>query len=198
MAGHREGCPSHLASVTSALTGQNAAAGPDGGCNSRGAPAPPPGGTVTPQSSLGWVGSWAGRGCPLTLCPLPAEHPGCRGDHLAAAGPGRAVAGCGWSCAPSHGGLRCPAGHLRFCQGLGAGATGEGLGPPVPTHTDTLEGGGPPGSFLPIYLGPNHTLIPPAGPPHRESQGVGTDGSLMTLGPSRSRGSAVNPEAVKS
>lgn len=119
-------------SITSALTGQNAAAGPDGGRDGRGAPAPPPGGTVTPQSSLGWVGSWAGRGCPVTLCPLPTERPGRHGDHLAAAGPGRSVAGCGRGCAPSHGWLSCPAGHLRLCQGLGAGATGERPGTQTP------------------------------------------------------------------
>lgn len=86
-----------------------------------------------------WAG-WApgrARGCPVTLCPLPTERPGRHGDHLAAAGPGRSVAGCGRGCAPSHGWLSCPAGHLRLCQGLGAGATGEGPG----THTHRSEEG---------------------------------------------------------
>ncbi|XP_029083805.1 solute carrier family 25 member 34 isoform X1 [Monodon monoceros] len=83
-------------------------------------------GTVTPRGFpgwVGWMGPWAGRGRPVTLCPLPAERPGCLGDHLAAAGPGGAVAGCGWGRAPGHGRLGCSAGHLRLRQGLGAGAT---------------------------------------------------------------------------
>lgn len=50
-----------LSPLTSALTGQNAAAGPDGGGDGRGAPAPPPGGTLTPQSSrAGWAPGRAG------------------------------------------------------------------------------------------------------------------------------------------
>lgn len=128
-------------SVTFAFTGQNAAAGPDSGCDGCGAPAPPPGGIVTSQGSSGWAGSWAGRGCAVTLCLLPTEHPGRHGDHLAAARPGRAVEGCGWGCAPSHGRLSCPAGHLRLCQGLGAGATGEGPGAPAPTQKHRSEEG---------------------------------------------------------
>lgn len=161
VSGHREGCPplhTELSqarprsiprpSVTFAFTGQNAAAGPDGGRDGRGAPAPPPGGTVTPQGSSGWAGSWAGRRCAVTLCLLPAEHPGRHGDHLAAAGPGRAVEGRGRGCAPSHGRLSCPAGHLRLCQGLGAGATGEGPGAPAPTQKHRNEEGYPPSFSL--------------------------------------------------
>lgn len=175
-------------SVTFAFTGQNAAAGPDGGCGGRGAPAPPPGGTIAPQGSCGWMGSWAGRGCTVTLCLLPAEHPGCHGDHLAAAGPGRAVEGRGWGCAPSHGRLSCPAGHLRLCQGLGAGAAGEGPGhlrPPRNTGARRAP------CLLSPCLSLNHSLTSPARPPHR--RGV-TDQYCIQQ---EWGGSAVNPEAVK-
>lgn len=175
-------------SVTFAFTGQNAAAGPDGGCGGRGAPAPPPGGTIAPQGSCGWMGSWAGRGCTVTLCLLPAEHPGCHGDHLAAAGPGRAVEGRGWGCAPSHGWLSRPAGHLRLCQGLGAGAAGEGPGhlrPPRNTGARRAP------CLLSPCLSLNHSLTSPARPPHR--RGV-TDQYCVQQ---EWGGSAVNPEAVK-
>ena len=98
-------------------------------------------GTTSPQSSLswagwvGWTGSWTGSGCPVTPCPLPTEPPGCLGDHLAAAGPGRAVAGRRGCRAPGHGRLGRSAGYLCLCQGLGAGATGEDLGAPMPAST---------------------------------------------------------------
>lgn len=85
----------------------------------------------------GWGGSRAGRGSLVTPCPLPTECPGRLGDHLAAAGSGGTVEGCGRGCAPGHGRIGRPAGHLHFCQGLGAGATGEGPGTTVPTHMDT-------------------------------------------------------------
>ncbi|XP_063487925.1 solute carrier family 25 member 34 isoform X2 [Symphalangus syndactylus] len=75
------------------LPDQNAAASPDSGRDGRGTPAQSP------------------------------DCPGCLGDHLAAARAVGAVAGRWWGCAPSHGGLSCPAGHLRLCQGLGAEAT---------------------------------------------------------------------------
>ncbi|XP_073651709.1 solute carrier family 25 member 34 isoform X1 [Tursiops truncatus] len=89
------GCYSHHLSWSpeQPSKGQNAAAGSDGGRDGCGTPAPSP------------------------------ERPGCLGDHLAAAGPGGAVAGCGWGRATGHGGLGCSAGHLRLRQGLGAGAT---------------------------------------------------------------------------
>lgn len=108
-------------------------------------------GTVTPQSRLdwvGWMGSWAGRGCAVTQCLLPTECSGCLGDHLAAAGPGGAMAGRGRGCAQSHGRLSRAAGHLCLCQGLGAGATGEEPGTPVPTRRHDKVASS--ASFLPV------------------------------------------------
>nr|XP_008521467.1 PREDICTED: solute carrier family 25 member 34 isoform X1 [Equus przewalskii] len=86
-------CTVIISALRRAFQGQNAAAGPDGGRNGRGAPAPSP------------------------------ECPGRLGDHLEAAGPGRAVAGRGWSRAPSHSWLGCPTGHFCLSQGMGARAT---------------------------------------------------------------------------
>lgn len=134
-------------SVTSAPTGQNTAAGPDGGRDGCGAPAPSPGRDCH-SPELPWAG-WAGRGCPVTRCLLPTECFGCLGDHLAAAGPGRAMAGRGWGRAQGHGRLSRPAGHLCLCQGLGAEATGEEPGTPVPTlRHDRI---GPSASVLPVW-----------------------------------------------
>ena len=127
-------------------------------------------GTVTPRSFpgwVGWMGPWAGRGRPVTLCPLPAERPGCLGDHLAAAGPGGAVAGCGWGRAPGHGRLGCSAGHLRLRQGLGAGATGEEL-PPTPRSTRAS------GLLSPSLSGPLSRLHISSWTPRREAQGLVT------------------------
>ena len=112
-------------------------------------------GTVSPESSpswAGWTGSWTGTGCPLTPCPLPTEPLGRLGDHLAAAGPGRAVAGRGWGRAPGHGWLCRSAGHLCLCQGLGAGATGEALGTPVPASKHRSSGGRLPSFFLSVQI----------------------------------------------
>lgn len=148
-------------------------------------------GTVTPRGFpgwAGWMGPWAGRGRPVTLCPLPAERPGCPGDHLAAAGPGGAVAGCGWGRAPGHGGLGCSAGHLRLRQGLGAGATGKERGTPAPR-------------IAPPHLQLDPTQGSPGGGDRPLKKAEGPDSALravvLALGSSKSGESAVNPSAVK-
>lgn len=130
-------------------------------------------GAVTPQSSLGRMGSRAGRGCPVTCCLLPAERSGGLGDHLATARPGRTMAGCGWGRAQGHGRLSRAAGHLCLCQGLGAEATGKERGTPVPTprHPEVRA------ICLPSpCLRPHHTLTSPVRPPPREAKGEVTDG----------------------
>lgn len=124
-------CPLALSRTLgpSVLTGQDTAAGPDSGCSGRGAPAPAPGEHLTLRvwGLLQLARLQAEQRLAVSSYSLPTERPGGLGDHLAAAGPAGAVAGCGWSCAPSHGGLSRPAGHLCLRQDLGAEAASKRL-----------------------------------------------------------------------
>lgn len=166
------GARSSRPSLTSAVTGQNTAAGPDGGRDGCGAPAPSPGRNRHSPELPGPDGLLGRQGLPMTRRLLPAECSGGLGDHLAAARPGRTMAGRGWGRAQGHGRLRGPAGHLCLCQGLGAEATGEEPGTPVPTHRHPKVRAV---RLLSPPLGPHHSLTSPAGPPPREANGEVTD-----------------------